>query len=113
MKTLTNKLGFLPKAAIIGSTALEYPSPYAEKLVDPSALGRAKAIGKMALPFQAQAAMSAPSGEGAKRAAMGTLGFPELGMNAQQRKVTKAERAKAQKQSAKEYHKKAKAMGWE
>ena len=67
----------------------------------------------MALPFQIQAASNAPEGEGLERAAYGTLGFPVYGQTPEQRKASKAARAKALKQAAKEYHEKAKEKGWE
>ena len=103
-KTLSNKLGFIPKAAVVGLAGVEYASPQAEKLVDPSGLGRLKAVGAMAMPFQAQAATGAPEGEGAKRALLGTLGFPVYGATAQQKKESRAAREKALKEAAKKYH---------
>ena len=91
-KTLSNKLGFVPKAAVIGLTGSEYASPSAPKLVDPSLTNRAIAIGKQALPFQVSAAMSAPEGEGTKRALLGTIGLPVYGKTVEQRKVARKER---------------------
>ena len=102
-KTLTNKLGFLPKAAIVATTGLEYPSPYAPKMVDPSAFNRAKAVASMALPFQASAAISAPEGEGAKRALLGTLGLPVYGSTPAQKKAKNKERSKQINEKRKEY----------
>ena len=102
-KTLANKLGFIPKAAVVGIGGLEYASPQAQKLVDPSAVGRLKAVGQMAVPFQFQAASSAPEGEGAKRATLGTLGFPIYGATAEQRKQQRAERNRILKQKTAEY----------
>ena len=102
-KTLTNKLGFLPKAAIVATTGLEYPSPYAPKMVDPSAFNRAKAVASMALPFQVSAAMSAPEGEGAKRALLGTLGVPVYGSTPAQKKAKNKERSKQINEKRKEY----------
>lgn len=112
-KTLANKLGFIPKAIVVGGAGVEYASPQADKLIDRSLTGRAEAVAKMALPFQIQAASSAPEGEGLDRAVLGTLGFPVYGQTPEQRKASKAARAKALKQAAKEYHKKAKEKGWE
>jgi hypothetical protein len=112
-KTLSNKLGFIPKAAIVGIGGLEYASPDAPKLVDRSAMGRLKAVGSGVLPFQVSAAISAPEGEGAKRAALGTLGFPVYGATPEQRKAARAEREKLLKKQAREYHEKAKRKGWE
>jgi hypothetical protein len=112
-KTLSNKLGFIPKAAIVGIGGLEYASPDAPKLVDRSAWGRLKAAGSGALPFQISAYYSAPEGEGAKRAALGTLGFPVYGATPEQRKAARAEREKLLKKQAREYHEKAKRRGWE
>jgi len=94
-KTLSNKLGFVPKAAVIGLTGSEYASPSAPKLVDPSLANRAIAIGKQALPFQASAAMSAPEGEGVKRALLGTIGLPVYGKTVEQRKIARKERYEA------------------
>lgn len=102
-KTLTNKLGFLPKAAIVATTGLEYPSPYAPKMVDPSAANRAVAILKMGLPFQASAAMSAPEGEGAKRVLLGTLGLPVYGSTVAQKKAINKERSRQINEKRKEY----------
>jgi hypothetical protein len=76
LKTLTNKLGFIPRAAIIATTGA---IPGLGPMKDKSALAKAKAIGQTAVPFQAQAAISAPQGEGAKRALLGTLGLPLYG----------------------------------
>ena len=112
-KTLSNKLGFLPKAAVVGMAGVEYASPTAQKLVDPSAVGRLKAVGKMALPFQFQAGSNAPEGEAAKRAVLGTMGFPVYGSTPEQKKAARAEREKQLKEAARKYHEKAKEKGWE
>jgi hypothetical protein len=112
-KTFANKLGFIPKAMVVGFAGVEYASPNAQKLVDPSGPGRLKAVGQMVLPFQAQAAVGAPEGEGAKRALLGTLGFPVYGSTKEQKKEARAAREKALKKAAKEYHQKAKEKGWE
>ena len=112
-KTLSNKLGFIPKAAIVGIAGTEYASPMAQKLVDPSAAGRLKAVAGMALPFQVSAAKTAPEGEGAKRAVLGTLGFPIYGATKEQKKEARAEREKLLKKAAKDYRDKAKERGWE
>lgn len=112
-KTLSNKLGFIPKAAIVGVGGLEYASPDAPKLVDRSAFGRLKAVAQMATPFQVQAAAGAPEGEGAKRALLGTLGFPVYGGTPEQKKAARAEREKLLKKQAQEYREKAKLRGWE
>ena len=102
-KTFANKLGFIPKAIIVGVGGVEYASPAAQKLVDQSAVGRLEAVGAMVAPFQFQAAGSAPEGEGFERAALGTLGFPVYGSTPEQKKQKRAEREKALKQQAKEY----------
>jgi hypothetical protein len=112
-KTLANKLGFIPKAAIIGIAGTEYASPQAQKLVDPSATGRLKAVAGTVVPFQVAASRDAPPGEGVKRAALGTAGFPVYGATKEQKKAARAEREKALKQKAREYHEKAKEKGWE
>jgi hypothetical protein len=112
-KTLSNKLGFIPKAAIVGIAGTEYASPQAQKLVDPSAVGRLKAVAGMAVPFQVAAARDAPEGEGVKRAVLGTMGFPLYGATAEQKKAARAERQKQLKEAAKRYHEKAKEKGWE
>ena len=112
-KTLSNKLGFIPKAAVVGIAGTEYASPMAQKLVDPSAAGRLKAVAGMALPFQVSAAATAPEGEGAKRAVLGTLGFPVYGGTKEQKKEARAEREKLLKKAAKDYRDKAKERGWE
>jgi len=112
-KTLANKLGFIPKAAITTIAGTEYASPNAPKLVDMSTTGRLKAVAQSALPFQAQAAIGAPEGEGVKRAVLGTAGFPIYGSTPEQRKQKKKEREAQLKANAAAYHKKAKEKGWE
>ena len=102
-KTFANKMGFIPKALVVGVGGLEYASPQAPKLVDRSATGRLKAVGEMVMPFQIQAAATAPEGEGAKRAVLGTMGFPIYGSTPEQRKMSRAERELATKQQAWEY----------
>ena len=103
-KTLSNKLGFIPKAAAVIYTAgTEYASPQAPKLVDPSMLGRTEAVLKGAVPFQVSAAREAPEGEGAKRALLGTLGFPLYGGTKEQKKEKRAERELLLKENAWKY----------
>lgn len=113
VSTLTNKLGFLPKAAITGLTGLEYASPYAPKLVDPSLANRAGVIAKSALPFQISAAVNAPEGEGVSRAVSGTMGFPIYGKTAAEKKLERSKRSKEQKEVIKKYKDKARERGWE
>jgi len=110
-KTLTNKLGFVPKAVAVGITGLEYASPYAPKMLDPSAVNRAKAIASMVLPFQASAAISAPKGEGVNRALLGTVGLPVYGQTKEQRKENNAERAKQKREIIKGYKEKERESG--
>lgn len=105
-KTLSNKLGFIPKATVVGIGGIEYASPSAQKLVDPSALGRLQAVASMFLPFQASAAISAPPGEGVKRAVLGTMGFPVYGATAEQKKTARAERELILKENSWKYHEK-------
>jgi hypothetical protein len=112
-KTFFSKLGFIPKALIVGGSGVEYAEPFAQKLTDPSGVGRLKAVGKMMLPFQVQAANSAPPGEGAKRALMGTIGLPLLGSTAEQKKDARRERTKQLKEASRKYHEEAKRKGWE
>ena len=102
-KTLSNKLGFIPKALTIGIGGVEYASPTAPKLVDLSGPGRLKAAVGTALPFQLQAGAAAPEGEGAKRALLGTMGFPVYGKTAEQNKQARAERELATKENAWKY----------
>jgi uncharacterized protein YidB (DUF937 family) len=78
-QTLANKLGFIPKALITTLGGVEYASPLAPKMKDPSAAHKAAVVAKSALPFQINAAAEAPPGEGLKRAVAGTLGFPVYG----------------------------------
>lgn len=103
VNTLVNKLGFLPKSVIIATTGLEYPSPYAPKMVDPSLANRAKAIAEQVLPFQVQAAKSAPAGEELSRAISGTLGFPIYGTTKEQKKEKNRERTKAMREQRAKY----------
>jgi hypothetical protein len=102
-KTLSNKMGFIPKALIIGFGGVEYASATAPKLVDLSGPGRLKAAVSTALPFQIQAGAAAPEGEGAKRALLGTMGFPVYGKTAEQNKQARAERELATKENAWKY----------
>ena len=78
-KFISDKLGFLPKAFVISTTGLEYAGPGAPKLEDSSLVGRAKAVGKAALPFNVQAWQAAPQGEQLQRMLLGTLGMPIYG----------------------------------
>ena len=112
IKTLSNKLGFIPKAAIIGIAGTEYASPQAPKIIPPditgvssidSSLGRGQAILKGTLPFQVSAAIEAPEGEGAKRALLGTLGFPLYGGTKEQKKEKRIERDLLLKENAWKY----------
>jgi hypothetical protein len=105
-KTLSNKLGFIPKAAIIYTAGTEYASPQAPKLLDPSLLGRTEAVLKGAVPFQVSAAREAPEGEGAKRALLGTLGFPLYGGTKEQKKEKRAERELILKENSWKYRNK-------
>ena len=105
-KTLSNKLGFIPKATVVGIGGIEYASPSAQKLVDPSALGRLQAVASMFLPFQASAAIAAPPGEGVKRAVLGTMGLPVYGATAEQKKTARAERELILKENSWKYHEK-------
>jgi len=102
-KTLSNKLGFVPKATVIALAGTEYASPNAPKLIDRSAYGRGKAIVKGMAPFQVSAAIEAPEGEGAKRALLGTIGLPLYGATAEQNKLRRAEKEVATKEQAWEY----------
>jgi hypothetical protein len=105
-KTLSNKLGFIPKAAIIYTAGTEYASPQAPKLLDPSLLGRTEAVLKGAVPFQVSAAREAPEGEGAKRALLGTLGFPLYGGTKEQKKEKRTERELILKENSWKYRNK-------
>lgn len=105
-KTLANKLGFIPKAAITYIAGTEYASPQAPKLVDPSFLGRTEAVLKGAVPFQVSAAREAPEGEGVKRALLGTLGFPLYGGTKEQKKEKRTERELLLKENAWKYRNK-------
>jgi hypothetical protein len=81
--------------------------------VDRSALNRLKTAASGALPFQVSAAMSAPEGEGAKRALLGTMGFPVYGSTPEQRKLKAAERELQTKELAYKYREKEIAAGRE
>ena len=105
-KTLSNKLGFIPKALVMGFGGVEYASPTAPKLLDLSLAGRAKAVVGAALPFQVQAGFSAPEGEGVTRAVLGTAGFPVYGKTADEKKLERAERELVLKENAWKYRNK-------
>lgn len=102
-KTLAAKLGFLPRITAIGLFGLEYASPYSPKLEDLSSIGRTKAAVETVLPFQAQAAAKAPAGERIGRAVAGTLGVPEYGQTAQQKKQARSALAKRKLESARKW----------
>ena len=120
LKTFSNKLGFIPKAAIITIGGVEYASPTAPKL-DPAivtgnetadaSIARGKAILSQALPFQAQAAMEAPEGEGAKRALLGTMGLPVYGGTPEQKKAARKEKQELRKEKARLYREREKEAG--
>ena len=114
-KTAASKLGFIPKALWVGFAGTEYASPIAEKIVPKEITGnqkvdtylaRAKVIASSATPFQIQAASDAPEGEGLKRAALGTMGFPLYGKDAEQKKLQRSERELTTKENAWKYHEK-------
>jgi hypothetical protein len=102
-KTLGNKFGFWPKAAVTMTTGVAYPSPTAPKLKDTTSLGRLKQVGISALPFQVGAATQAPEGQGSKRALASSLGMPVYGVT---RKERAAAIAKGKLKKAKEKAKK-------
>ena len=108
---MANKLGFIPKALIVGIAGTEYASPNAPKLVDRSATNRIATAASGALPFQISAAKDAPKGEGAKRALLGTMGFPVYGSTPEQRKLKNAERELQTKELAWKYRDKEIAAG--
>ena len=95
-KTLTNKLGFIPQITAPLILGKEYLQPGAPDLLDQSVTGKLAAAGKKALPFQIQSVMGAPTGEGAKRAVAGTLGFPIYGGSAGEKAKQRVERKKAE-----------------
>ena len=106
-KTLGNKLGFWPKALFVSTTAVAYPSPDAPKLKDTGVLGRAKAIGTLALPFAASTAVQAPEGQAGKRALLSTLGLPIYGVTPKQMKEAQAKgRVESKKKQLEEKRKK-------
>ena len=104
-KAVANKLGFFPKALVIGVGGVEYASPTAPKLEDQSLLGRIGAISKGALPFQAQAMEQASTvQEGLTKAALGTLGVPVYGQTAEEKAKKRAEkRERLMKKRIKEF----------
>ena len=112
-KTFANKLGFVPKAAVVLMAGTEYASPNAPKIMPreytgnttiDNALGRVRTVVGSALPFQIQAAAAAPEGEGVKRALLGTMGLPVYGSTPEQRKLTRQERSLAEKENTFRYH---------
>jgi hypothetical protein len=96
IKTLTNKLGFIPQITAPLIFGKEYLQPGAPDLLDQSLTGKLAAAGKKALPFQIQSIASAPEGEGVKRAIAGTLGFPIYGGTPEQKAKQRVERKKAE-----------------
>ena len=112
-KTFANKLGFVPKTAVVLMAGTEYASPNAPKIMPreytgnttiDNALGRVRTVAGSVLPFQIQAAAAAPKGEGVKRAVLGTMGLPVYGSTPEQRKLTRQERSLAEKENTFRYH---------
>jgi len=111
-KTISSKLGFLPKAAWVWLAETEYASPKAQKIIPEEVTGlpdtdmriaKAKLIAKSAAPFQIQASLDSPEGEGAQRALLGTIGLPVYGKDAEQKKQERAKRELATKENAWKY----------
>jgi hypothetical protein len=111
-QTFANKLGFIPKALWVAFAGTEYASPLAQKIVPKDITGiskvddylsRGKVIAKSMIPFQAQASINAPEGEGAKRAVLGTMGFPVYGSTPEEKKIIRAERELRSKENAWKY----------
>lgn len=104
--TFANKMGFLPKAAWIALSGDAYAGTHAPKLKDQSILGKSAAIAQQAAPFQVQAATSAPEGQGAKRAVLGTLGFSTYGQaTTPDRAATRRENKRHERRNAEEKRK--------
>ena len=112
IKTLSNKLGFVPRAAYTMLSGMEYMGPGAKPLEDQSILGRAQAVAGSALPFQIRSAQTAPSGEEAKRAIMGTLGVPIYGKTKEERAKDAKRRRTSDMERRKAYEEEAKRKGW-
>ena len=89
---ISNKLGFIPKAAIVSLAGVEYAGPTAPKLEDNTLQGRINAISKTMVPFSVSSVMNAPKGEEVKRALSSTLGFPIYGETQAQKAEKRAER---------------------
>lgn len=89
-KTLANKLGFWPHAAITYWGEKQYP--FGPELQDKSIGGKMERIAEQALPFQLQSAAQAPEGEGLKRFLLGTFGMPIYGMTGAQKAQARRER---------------------
>lgn len=70
-KTLANKLGFLPSAAVMMLGGVKYASPYAPKMDDQSLSGRAKQVASKAIPFSV-----AGLSNGWQQALSGFIGLP-------------------------------------
>lgn len=101
-KTLANKLGFLPHAATTYWGEREYA--FGPELEDKSMAGKAQRIGEMMLPFQAQAAMQAPEGEGLQRALLATAGLPVYGKTKEQAAQDKQVRNKRRQELRKKLY---------
>lgn len=88
-KTLANKLGFVPKSAIKTLGGVEYASPLAPKMEDPSAAYRAKSLLKDALPFS-----MGSLDKGWQETLGGFVGLPIRGMTPEQKAESQANRKK-------------------
>ncbi len=78
-KAIGNKLGFFPKAASTLLMGRTNPLTATSTVKHDSALNRVKTIAQSVLPFPVSGAISAPTGEGLKRAAFSALGAPVMG----------------------------------
>lgn len=88
-KTLANKLGFAPKATIKTLAGVEYASPFAPKMLDPSMEGRMKAITKDIIPFSLGSL-----DKGWQETLSGFMGLPIRGMTPEQKAESQYKRAR-------------------
>jgi hypothetical protein len=109
MKTLGNKLGFIPKATYIQFSGRAYPGEEAPKIkpvykgYGGMEVAKAKAILLSGSPFQVSAGVQAPEGEGVKRAVASALGIPIYGLTKPQMKkaIAKGKADKAKEHASK------------
>lgn len=94
-KAIGNKLGFFPKAVSTLTMGRTNPLTATSTVKHDSAFNRFKTVGQSILPFPVSGALSAPTGEGLKRAAWSMAGAPVMGKTTRDKTSLDVNRARA------------------